>query len=178
MKHRVKKTLRELTTHFGVKVKYVGYFGAETHGKLMPREKTILINAHKSRPEHVFTLLHELGHYVLHVLNPYRKFHPRWCVLNWRVQFMANFCSKIRRYMRFNFRKKAGREWEADMWALCAFWLLARRFGAREEFFAFLKRHPEKHWKFVLVGTVTIYQDGRACIKNLLSRLQLAFKVS
>ena len=176
MKHRVKKTLRELTTHFGVKVKYVGYFGAETHGKLMPREKIILINAHKSRPEHVFTLLHELGHYVLHVLNPYRKFHPRWCDLNWRVQFMANLCSTIRRYMRFNFRKEAGREWEADTWALCAFWLLACRFGAWEEFSAFLKHHPEKRWKFALVRTVSIFQDGRTRIKTFVRHLKLAFK--
>jgi Zn-dependent peptidase ImmA (M78 family) len=101
MKHRAKKTLRELTTHFGVKVKYVGYFDAKTHGKLMPREKIILINAHESRPEHVFTLLHELGHYVLHVLNPYRKFHPRWCDLN------PYFPNKLHKLMLLTYNKAA-----------------------------------------------------------------------
>ena len=82
---------------------------------------------------------------------------------------MADLCSKIRRYMRFNFRKEAGREWEADLWALCAFWLLARRFGAKEELSEFLKRHPEKHWQFALVFVSTVYQDGRKRIKNLLA---------
>jgi hypothetical protein len=178
MKHRVKNTLRGLAKHFGLKVKYVDYFGEETHGKLFVHEKRILINARKPRTEHIFTLLHEIGHYVLHVLNPYRKFHPRFFDAHWKINFMATLSSKVRRYMRFNFRKESGREWEADMWALCAFWLLARRFGARKELVDFLKRHPEKWSKFFLVRIVANYQDGRTWIRSLLKRFQLPFKSS
>lgn len=172
MKHRVKKTLREIVKYFGVKVKFVHYFDAETQGKLIPREKIILINAHQPRTEHIFTVLHEIGHYVLHVLNPNRRFHPRWCDLNWKGQFMVNLCSKIRRYMRFNFRKEAGREWEADTWAMLVFWLIARDFGGRKELSDFLDRHPEKMSKFILVVAGVALQDMRRRIKNLLGCLQ------
>jgi len=62
MKYTTKNILRELAKQLGLNVKFVHYFANNTHGKLLPHEKRILINANKPRYEHVYTLLHEVGH--------------------------------------------------------------------------------------------------------------------
>ena len=143
MKHQTKSTLRALAKHLGLKVKFVSYFCDEIHGKLIVREKRILINAHKPRCEHIFTLLHEVGHFLLHFNRPNRTHHPRFFDIPWKSEWLALACSKVRRYFRFIFSRTTGREWEADLWAMCAFLYLARRVGCRSELLKFVERHPE-----------------------------------
>jgi len=166
MKQRKKNILREMARHLRLKVAFVSYFDDQTHGKLMPREGRILINANKPRQEHIFTMLHEIGHFLLHFKNPPRKHHPRVFDVAGKIEWLANFCSNLRRQMRFHFNKASGKEWEADLWALCAFAYLARHFGFREELFSFLQRHPEKQWSYRLVKSAMFYCDCKKLIAN------------
>ena len=167
MKHRTKNVLRAMAEHLRLKVCFVSYFDDRIHGKLLPREGRILINAHKPREEHIFTLLHEFGHYLMHYKSPPRKHHPRVFDIKPRINWLKNFCSKLRRQMRFYFGKESGKEWEADLWAMCAFVYLARLVGCREELAAFLERHPVKRWDYWLVKTAIFYCDWKNRISNV-----------
>jgi IrrE N-terminal-like domain len=165
-KHRKKNTLRELAKHIGLKVKFVTYLPDAAHGKLFPREKRILINAHKPRNEHIYTLLHEIGHFVTHFKNPTRKFHHRFFDLNWKAEWLAKICAQFRRSLRYFFNKESGKEWQADAWAMAAFVILAKRFGFRDELRIFLKRHPEKVNFFRLLKVCSIYCDLKTSFKK------------
>jgi hypothetical protein len=157
MKHKTKNTLRAMADHVGLKVKFVSYFGADIHGKLIPHERRILINANKPRCEHIFTMLHEIGHYLNHVLNPHRKHHPRWADLEWKTKWIQNFCAILRRKIRRFFNKESNKEWEADLWAICAFISLSKSADCKDDLCAFIKRHPEKLGLFMLAGIGVAY---------------------
>jgi len=175
MKRRTKNMLRALAKHFGLKIVFVSYFPTDVYGKLIPREKRILVNAFQPRCEHIFTVLHEIGHYIRHVLNPCQTRHPRIFDINWKMKFLADRSSLARRSFRFAFNNSKGKEWEADIWAMCAFIYLAKTIGCKSEFMAFLKRHPEKLNVFLLAACGTIYCGVKASVKNLWPRLLVPF---
>ena len=104
MKVKAKNTLREMARYLGIQVKFVSYLADDVHGKLIPREKRVLINASKPRTEHIFTLLHELGHFVLHYQNFPRKYHPWYLEIHWKNKFLAKQSSFARRCLRFYFK--------------------------------------------------------------------------
>jgi hypothetical protein len=178
MKRKTKNMLRAIAKHFGFKIVFVSYFSAGLHGKLLPREKRILINAHQPRCEHIFTLLHEVGHYIQHVLNPHRRHHPRVFEHPWKSRFLAEVSSHVRRYFRFIFNRTRGKEWETDLWAMCAFIYLVKAVGCRAEFDAFLKRHPEKRNVFLLAVGGTIYSGIKSRIENICQCLLLPFSAT
>lgn len=167
MKHRTKNTLREMAKHLGLKVKFVSYFSDNVHGKLLPREQRILINARKPRCEHIFTMLHEIGHFLIHFQNAPRKHHPRFFEIHWKTEWLACLCSRIRRHLRYFFNKEGGKEWEADLWAMCAFIYFAKRIGCRDDLLTFLDRHPEKSGSFFLAAFGVAYSDAKTLIKKL-----------
>jgi len=157
MKRNTKNTLRMMAAHLGLKVIFVDYFPDDVHGKLLPREKRILINAHKPRYEHTFTLLHEIGHFLIHFKTPHRKHHPRFLEIDWKIEWLLNLCSKARRSMRRLFNRDGSKEWEADLWAFCAFFILAKLPGCQDDFRTFIEHHPEKIWTFTLAASAVIY---------------------
>ena len=165
MKHRVKNSLREMARHVGLTVKFVSYFDDQTHGKLIARERRILINANKPRTEHIYTLLHELGHYWLHVLNRAERRTPWYLEIHWQNKFLSKMTRTVRRYLRFIFNKQDGLEWEADLWALCAFYYLAKHIGCKKDFTAFLRNHPEKRHMYWLISVVATWHNVKACYK-------------
>jgi hypothetical protein len=170
VKLRTKNTLRALAQHLGLKVIFVSYLAPNVHGRLLVREKRILINAHKPRHEHIFTLLHEIGHFVQHVLNVRHWRHPRIFDTRWRIDFLTSICSQARRYFRYIFATENAKEWEADLWAMCAFVYLVKMIGGRDELAAFLKHHPEKRWSYRLAV-------GAAWYCELKKRLQFPCKL-
>ena len=176
MKHRIKNTLRALSKHLGLKVKFVHYLGDETHGVLLPREKRILINAHKPREEHFFTVLHEIGHYVMHFQRPPSKFHPRVFEIRWTIDWLECFCSMVRRYYRFNFNKASGKEWQADLWAMLAFIHITRCIGCYAELVAFVRRHPEKTKVFLLAASGSVYCDTKTRFKKVFQALAMPIR--
>lgn len=177
MKGTSNKFLRAMAKSVGLKVRFVDYLDNGTYGKLLPREKRILINAHKPRYEHKFTMLHELGHFQEHVLkNPHRKRHPRIFDIRWNFALWTKLASLARRYFRFHFNKESGREWEADLWAMCAFVYLAIDFGCRDDLMEFLNHHPEKNRLFWLAVCGVIYAKTKERIANAFKFLAAPFR--
>jgi hypothetical protein len=186
MKITTKKVLREMLRQLGIKAKFVHYLADNVHGKLLPREKRILINANKPRDEHVFTLLHETAHYLLHFKRrANRRLCPWYLKLNWKIEAIAVFFSKWRRAVRFAFNTQKGKEWEADIWAMCGLVYL-KKFAGFSDLPAFLARHPEKrrmywHATAALIYTVVkmrfadaaqLFRKARLCFSSELSRLR------
>lgn len=167
MKLKTKNALRALAKHLGLQVRFVDYFTPDIRGKLLPREKRILLNAHDPKCEHVFTLLHEIGHFVVHCGARRRKYHPRIFDVNWRNDWLASFSSVVRRYFRQRFNSSSGKEWEADLWAMCALIIFSNRFGARPELNAFLERHPEKINLFLLAVLGSVYSEVKTRFVNI-----------
>ena len=157
MKYRIKNTLRSITSEIGIKVKFVHYFDGQTHGKLLPREKRMLINARQPRTEHIFTLFHELGHYFVHFINARRQYHPRVFDLNLRMRWFDYLSKHMKRFYRYRCTRERFKEWEADLWAFCAFIVFAKMTGCRRELKEFLIRHPEKLGTFALAVAAMAY---------------------
>ena len=156
----------------GLKLVFVHYFPDDVHGLLLAREKRILLNARKPRYELRFTVLHEIGHFFNHVLNPYRQRHLRILDWNWRFRPLTNFCSFNRRYTRMLFAKGSAKEWEADLWAFCAFLRLARFPHFRRDLLHFLGRRHDKIATFCLALLCTIYSAGKCRLQKALSVLK------
>jgi hypothetical protein len=170
MKHKTKNILREMAKHLGLKVVFVSYLSADVHGKLMAREKRILINAAKPRYEHVYTLLHELGHFLLHFKSCLpNRYYPWYLNRRWKIDAIAALASRVRRHIRFMFHKQSGKEWEADLWAMCAL-IYLRKVTGRSYLTAFLNRHPEKTRVFFLAVSGFLYS-------TLQQRTKAAFRI-
>jgi hypothetical protein len=167
MKHPIKNTLRAMTRHLGLKAKFVDYLDDDTHGKLLIKERRILLNARKSRSEHFYTILHEIGHFVVHHTMSPRDYCPRFLRKDWKRDSIDRIFSLARRYLRFILNSSAGKEWEADLWAICAFILLTRRIGCRTELVAFLERHPEKTKTFLLATSVITCSNVKKSVTSL-----------
>jgi hypothetical protein len=176
MKHQKKNILRELAKHFGIKVKFVHHLPNDIHGVLLPREKRILINAHKPRVEHVYTLLHEIGHWVVHFSKTVRLKPPRYLEIHWRIEGVALFFSKVRRTLRYFLNKESGKEWTADLWALCTFIYLAKHLGYRDDLTNFLYRHPEKMSLFYLAAFGLFFGNAKARVHKMSKVLLLPFR--
>lgn len=123
-------------------------------------------------------MLHEIGHFLLHCNKPRRAYHPRILDLNCENARLAAKVSILRRYFRYIFNCSSGKEREADRWALAAFILFAKHYGARDELMTFLERHPEKFKLFLLVAGGSMYCNAKTHLKKLgyllISPLRLA----
>ena len=166
MKHRVKITLRAMAAHIGLKVRFVDYFDHHTHGKLLVRERRILVNAQTPRVEHVFTILHEIGHFVVHHQNSTRDYCPGYLRKNWKLASVNYYIGLVRRRLRYIFQCSAGKEWEADLWAMCAFILIAKQLDCRPVLTEFLERHPEKWGVFILAKGAFAYTGAKTRLNN------------
>jgi IrrE N-terminal-like domain len=170
MKRKTKNILREMAKHLGLKVVFVSYLTADVHGKFLPREKRILLNAAKARYEHVYTMLHELGHFLIHVRKCVPNTYNCWYLnRRWKIDAIAALASRVRRHIRFIFNKQSGKEWEADLWAMCAL-IYLRKFIGRSYLTAFLHRHPEKTSVFLLAACGFIY-------RTVQQRTKTAFRI-
>jgi hypothetical protein len=176
MKHRKKNILRGMAKHLGLKIVFVDYLKDDVQGKLLPRERRILLNARKPRIEHFYTVLHEIGHFLLHFKNPHRKYLPRFLERNWKIEWLIDLCSKTKRVLRLIFAKESGQEFEADLMAMCMFIPLAKTFGCRDELIQFLERHPEKFPVFLLATYGVMYSGVKTRLQNFFKLLLLPFR--
>jgi len=102
-----------------------------------------------------------------------RRLSPWYLNLNWRIDAIANIASKVRRAIRFTFNKERGKEWEADVWAMCWFVCLTK-FVGRSDLTAFLKRHPEKRAIYMLATTAVFYSATKKRIARAFKLLGMA----
>jgi len=153
----------KLARQLGLKVRLVRYLPQTILGKILPREKRILVNARTPVCEQVFTILHECGHYLLHVQRRVaRAYQARLFDRMEAVGWLEGLAFKFRRVVRFSFKK----EKEADMWAMCAFVAIAPKDG-RALMTAFLENHPEKFRLFLLATASTFYCNWKKRLSNL-----------
>ena len=176
MKFTTNSFLRAMARHLGFQVKFVGYLPDNEHGRLIVLERRILINAHKPRFEHIFTVLHEIGHIMMHVRNQNRVCQHPWLHRFWNIEWIDSFVAKVRRHVRRLFNKDEAREWEADLWAMCAFFYIVGIFGNKNDLLTFLDHHPEKTKLFFLVGAIVTYTNLKIRIKKISQRLLTPFK--
>jgi len=173
MKFKTKNILREMAKQLCLKVRFVHYLAEDVHGKLLPRERRILINARKPRFEHVYTLLHEFGHYLLHFKRIKPRRHSPWYLnINWKIDAIADFAAKVRRTVRLQFHSEKGKEWEADLWAMCGLVYL-KRFAADFDLTPFLNRHPEKRWTYRALAAIAVHTETK---KRIVSGFELLGK--
>lgn len=78
---------------------------------------------------------------------------------NFNIPLLDKIVSRTRRHLRFMFNQENGREWEADLWAMCAFILVAKTCGCQQELKSFANHHPEKLSLMVLAAFGVAY-DG------------------
>jgi hypothetical protein len=78
--------------------------------------------------------------------------------------------------MRYLFNKTSGKEWQADLWAFCAFIYFARHFGCRKDLLTFLDHHPEKSGSFCLSALGVAYSDTKTGIKKVGHALAMPFQ--
>jgi hypothetical protein len=167
-----------MADELGLKVKFVGYFSDDVYGKLLPREKRILINANKPRYEHIFTMLHEFGHFVIHFKNLQRKIYPRWVNIRWKIEWLVDLCSKLRRYWRYVLNKESSKEWLADFWAMIGFILVSNWIGNSDDLMAFLNHHPEKTRLYFLALAAVIYGGIKRRIEKIPRLLLVPFRTT
>ena len=154
------------------------YLPDDEHGRLIVRERRILINAHKPRYEHIFTVLHEIGHIIMHVRNQNRVHQHPWLHRFWNIVLIDNFVAKVRRHVRMIFNKDSGREWEADLWAMCAFLYVTKVFKNPYELTTFIWHHPEKSPMVTLAAAGVALTHIKIEIKENIELLMEAFKFS
>jgi hypothetical protein len=65
-----------------------------------------------------------------------------------------------------------------DLWAMCAFYVLAQRLGCQTDLLKFLDRHPEKLTTYLLVSGAVIYTNGKTRLIQYFKRLLPPFKLA
>ena len=135
---------------YGIQVIYVDDVPAENNTGFLDKSEPptfIAVKRVLHPSEQVFTILHELGHLVMH-----RRPCPR--PSNWAQRFLTHiwdnhYMAWFARAVRKRFHKQYDREFEADMFALD----LMARFGRRYDLQEYLTRHPENTGWFLLLAT-------------------------
>jgi hypothetical protein len=144
MDQRVEKILQDLAKQKGVSLNFVEGLPAKVPGFAQRDHdcRAIAIDANLPQHELIFTTLHEIAHFVLHLDKPYEPKFPCWIDRPYKSKFLAEVFYKTKRTLRRRF----GWEWQADLWAFMAFPMV----GTRDDLEAFFKDHPEKSYFHLL----------------------------
>jgi len=138
--------------HFGLTVIYTDKLPEQVYGMLDNAEdpRLIFVKSNLPKYEEVFTIVHELGHHVLHPNFKGRRTFSNWFTRRpWKIQILA----KIARGTRISCIKTMNEEWQADLWTLCFLLLIGDSANLNE----YLKHHPEKKGLFAISVIVCIY---------------------
>jgi hypothetical protein len=165
MMRKIKPFLRTQAHYYGLVIRYVTDLPPNVPGLLVPAERphTIVVNANRSKSDHAFTILHEIGHFILHYERSHRVRFPSYLTREWKSKRMIRF-SKLLRYV---VARKMGLEAQADGWAFCA--LLGE--GALNDALAICAQHPEKRWTFRVVFVSSIYHGIKRRVKKAIKGL-------
>ncbi len=161
------KVLTDIVAYFDLQIEYVVDLPDNVAGILQPHldPHFILVNNHKSPSDHVFTIAHELAHYILHVNRRPVNFLPAFLQTPWKSKPVAKFSSIIIRWAR----RKLGPEWQADAWAF----LLLMRIGAVDDLLIITEIYPNKKTLFWLLSVVSIYNGIKQRTKIFFSKLSI-----
>jgi len=113
-----------------------------------------VIHLNQPQSELIFTILHEIGHWVLHSKYACPLQMPWYVNRPYENETVADIAYKAKRALR----QKYGKEWQADLWALIAFQMV----GTKDDIKAFLIQHPEKIPLFLMaVAALVIIRIGK-----------------
>jgi hypothetical protein len=135
-----KLTLKQITDHCGLAIEYVDDIPSTVPGYLDESRspRFIAINHSLSPNEQLFTIAHEIGHFVLHHGKARRYYHSFILDRHPNNPFLDRFLAILRRYARIHYN----RDWEADGYAI----LLLVGLGETEALATYLEHHPENKW--------------------------------
>ncbi len=100
------------------------------------------------------------------------KIYDRWYFNRpWSIEAVRKFAQRLKRTLRYQIYKRGGDEWEADLWAFCAFVYLNKYVGC-EDLNTFLKHHPERRWAYRLVAVSAKYSDIKKRVATVCKSLK------
>jgi len=164
MTRKTKQFVRAMAHRLRLRIKYAN-MTPKVAGFLDPSRasRTIVINANKSKSDHVFTILHEIAHYILHYERSHSMRLPWYLSHQWKSNPMIRLSRTTKRAVS----RKFNDEWQADMWATCA--LL--QIGAADDLQAILKQYPEKIGLVWLCLVGSLYAGVKCRLKRAFSRI-------
>jgi hypothetical protein len=165
MTKKIKQIIRMLAASHELRIKYVSDLPPKVPGFLDPSKasRTIVVNANKSKSDHVFTILHEIAHFILHFERSHRVRSPWYFTRQWkskRVMRLAKLTSRVA-WRKFN------EEEQADAWAFCALFQL----GATDDIQVILTQHPEKTGMFCLCAFSSICTAIKVRVRGVIRRV-------
>jgi len=160
VKREARYTIYDVVEHFGLVLELHHDLPDSAAGFLdrSPEPKFIAVNANLPKCEQVFTIAHELGHYVKHPDRSALRYRPWYLDRPWKSPRMIRVSMLAERYIArwFNIER------QADLWALS----VLLNIGAVDEMRAWLEHHPEKAALVFLVCVVAVLK----AIENLVIR--------
>lgn len=158
------RTICDLASFYGLSVELLD-LPANNAGYLDPHDdpQYIAVNRNLPQCEQVFTVAHELCHYISDHKRPRRRYPNQF--LN--QQYESRPAKLFVRDVRYLLNKIVPPEREADMFAMS--WLVQS--GDRKNLKEFIDRHPEKSWLFLFVTLDTLVRFPYRLIKAMLAKL-------
>jgi hypothetical protein len=136
MEPKIEKLLCDLARVHGGELKFATGLPVRFYGCQDTESPIAVINSDQPQSELIFTILHEIAHKALHCQRQYRLPIPWFLNRPYENEVVGENVYKLRRALRLH----CGQEWQADIWALCAYSLI----GCPDDLKNFLQRHPEK----------------------------------
>jgi hypothetical protein len=146
----IQKKLCEIARQAGTELHFAEGMPISFHGCQHTEAPIAVINSELPDSEQIYTILHEIGHAMLHYKKDYKLPIPWFINRPYENEFLSDASYKTKRILK----QKMNAEWQADCMALCYFCQL----GARQEFQEFLQSHPEKT-KLMLVVIPSILKN-------------------
>jgi len=161
------RTIFDLAKYYGLSIELLD-LPASNAGYLDPHDdpQYIAVNHNLPHCEQVFTVAHELCHYISDHKKPRRKYPNR--LLN--RQYKSRFTQLAVRDLRYTLNKIMPAELEADMFAMS--WLV--HFGGGKDLKDFIDRHPEKLWLGMLVSADAFVRLPYRLSKSILAKFLFA----
>jgi hypothetical protein len=162
--NKKRTTIYELAEFYGLEVRLLD-LPPNVAGYLDPHDEYIAVNSSLPHCEQIFTIAHELCHYISDHKKPRRKYR------NW---LLNQKCKSHRARLSIRFLRSVVNKWlpielEADMLAMA--WMV--QCGGPKLLVEFLERHPEKKWLCIFVTADAMMRLPFRLIKALSVKLLL-----
>ena len=154
-------TVYDIADYFGLAIEYADILPDTVCGHLDPANEPryIVVNPAFPRHEQVFTIAHEIAHYVLHGHRPPREYFRGLLDGQWKSRRITRAAEILRRWLRRHFDA----EWHADLYALG---LLGQLKGHRHDLKDHLQHHPQKSVLFFVVSLAFVFGGLRRRLRS------------
>ena len=160
MTPKTEQILKDLAGYYDLQIEYVTDLPDNLSGFLQPGSDSchVVVNANKPPSDQVFTIAHELAHYVMHLNRPPKDFAPGYLKTPWENKWLSKFSRLSNRWIRW----KLNPEWQADLWAF----IFLLYIGATDDLVAITEMYPKKSGMFWWAVATMLYCGIKQRIKN------------